>query len=121
MAMHAKDELGKAGEQAAAEFLESTGYELLDRNWRCALGELDIVAKYRGRVFVVCEVKTRSGVTHGTPFEAVSTAKLKRLRQLAVTWLNAHGVRFEEVRIDVIGVRYEGTGGYTIEHMAGVA
>jgi putative endonuclease len=118
--MHAKDELGRSGEQAAAEFLESAGYQILDRNWRCALGELDIAAAYRKHVFVVCEVKTRTGTTHGTPLEAVRRDKLRRLRQLAVTWLNAHGIRYPEVRIDIIGVRFEGTGGYSIEHLPGV-
>jgi putative endonuclease len=119
MAMRAKDVLGRTGEQAAARFLESAGYRILDRNWRCADGEIDIVAVDR-QVFVVCEVKTRSGTRYGSPLEAVSRAKLRRLRKLAVAWLNAHGVRFEQVRIDVVGLVYEGTGGYTIEHLRGV-
>jgi len=119
MAMRAKDVLGKTGEQAAAEYLEKLGYRILDRNWRCATGEIDIVAVDR-RVFVVCEVKTRSGVGFGTPLEAVGRVKLRRLRMLAVAWLNAHGVRFDQVRIDVVGLVYEGTGGFTIEHLRGV-
>jgi putative endonuclease len=119
MAMHAKDVLGRTGEQAAADHLESIGFRILDRNWRCADGEIDIVAVDR-HVFVVCEVKTRSGTRYGTPLEAISRAKLRRLRRLAVAWLNAHGIRFEEVRIDVVGLIYEGTGGFTIEHIKGV-
>ncbi|MBV9449598.1 MAG: YraN family protein [Streptosporangiaceae bacterium] len=119
MAARAKDILGKTGEQAAADYLESAGFRILDRNWRCAGGEIDIVATER-QVFVVCEVKTRSGTRCGTPLEAVGRAKLRRLRGLAVEWLNAHGVRFEQVRIDVVGLVYEGTGGYTIEHLRGV-
>jgi putative endonuclease len=107
MAMRAKDVLGKSGEQAAAEYLESCGLRILDRNWRCAGGEIDIVAVER-HVLVVCEVK------------AVSRAKRARLRKLAVQWLNAHGVRFDQVRIDVVGLVYEGTGGFTIEHIRGV-
>jgi putative endonuclease len=116
MAMRAKDVLGRTGEQAAADHLESIGFRILDRNWRCADGEIDIVAVDR-HVFVVCEVKTRSGTRYGTPLEAISRAKLRRLRRLAVSWLNAHGVRFEQVRIDVVGLIYEGTGGFTIEHI----
>jgi putative endonuclease len=50
----------------------------------------------------------------------VGRAKQARLRRLAVQWLNAHGVRFEQIRIDVIGLLYEGTGGFTIEHIRGV-
>ena len=116
----AKDVLGRDGEQAAVEYLEKQGFRILDRNWRCAEGELDIVAVDR-RVFVAVEVKTRSSTRFGTPLEAVGRAKRLRLRRLAVTWLNAHGVHFEQVRVDVVGLMYEGTGGYTIRHVRGVA
>jgi putative endonuclease len=118
-AMRAKDVLGRSWEQAAAEYLESQGLRILDRNWRCADGEIDIVAAER-QVLVVCEVKSRTSVRYGTPLEAVGRAKLARLRRLAVQWLNAHGIRFDQVRIDVIGLLYEGTGGFTIEHIKGV-
>lgn len=119
MAVRAKDVLGRDGEQAAASYLEHAGFRILDRNWRCAAGEIDIVAVDR-QVFVVCEVKTRSGTRFGTPLEAVGRAKLRRLRRLAVAWLDAHGVRFDQIRIDIVGLVYEGTGGYTIEHLRGV-
>src|SRR5215475_2077662 len=103
MAMRAKDVLGKEGEQAAVEYLQGCGFRILDRNWRCAGGELDIVAVDR-RVFVVCEVKARSGRLYGTPLEAVTRQKQQRLRRLAIAWLNAHGIRFEQVRVDVVGL-----------------
>jgi putative endonuclease len=119
MAMRAKDVLGRSGEQAAAEYLESSGLRILDRNWRCADGEIDIVAVER-QTLVVCEVKSRTGMRYGGPLEAVSRAKRARLRRLAVLWLNAHGIRFDQVRIDVVGLVYEGTGGFTIEHIRGV-
>jgi len=119
MTMHAKDELGRDGEQAAVAYLEGCGFRILDRNWRCADGEIDIVAVER-YTFVVCEVKTRSGTRYGTPLEAVGRAKQRRLRKLAVRWLSAHGVRFDQIRIDVVGLLYEGTGGFTIEHIRGV-
>jgi len=117
--MRAKDVLGKKGEQAATEYLEAAGFRILDRNWRCAEGEIDIVAVER-HALVVCEVKTRSGVRYGTPLEAISRAKRGRLRKLAIRWLSAHGVIFDQVRIDVIGLVYEGTGGFTIQHVRGV-
>lgn len=117
--MHAKDVLGRDGEQAAVNYLEGLGFRVLDRNWRCADGEIDIVAVER-HTFVVCEVKTRSGTRYGTPLEAVGRAKRQRLRRLAVRWLTAHGVRFDQIRIDVVGLLYEGTGGFTIEHIRGV-
>jgi putative endonuclease len=119
MGMRTKDELGRSGEQAAAEYLESRGFRILDRNWRSTDGEIDIVAVER-HVLVVCEVKSRSSVRYGSPLEAVGRAKRGRLRRLAVQWLNAHGVRFDQVRIDVVGLVYEGTGGFTIEHIRGV-
>jgi putative endonuclease len=119
MAMRAKDVLGRAGEQAAVNYLEGCGFRILDRNWRCADGEIDIVAVDR-HTLVICEVKTRSGTRFGTPLEAVGRVKRSRLRRLAVHWLNAHGIRFEQIRIDVVGLLYEGTGGFTIEHVRGV-
>jgi putative endonuclease len=119
MAMHPKDVLGKDGEQAAVDYLEGCGFRILDRNWRCAEGEIDIVAVER-HTFVVCEVKTRSGTRYGTPLEAVGRAKRNRLRKLAIRWLTAHGVRFDQIRIDVVGLLYEGTGGFTIRHIRGV-
>src|SRR5579862_8175980 len=119
MAARAKDVLGKEGEQAAVDYLKGCGFRILDRNWRCADGELDIVAAER-QVLVVCEVKTRSGTGYGTPLEAVGRAKERRLRRLAVAWLNAHGIRFEQIRIDVVGLVGEGSGGFTIEHIRGV-
>ena len=117
--MRAKDVLGKSGERAAADYLQSHGMRILDQNWRCDIGEIDIVAVDRS-VFVVCEVKTRSGVRYGTPIEAVTRVKLRRLRRLAVAWLNAHGVRFDQVRIDVLGLLRDGPDGFTIEHVRGV-
>jgi putative endonuclease len=118
VAMRAKDVLGRDGEQAAVSYLESHGFRILDRNWRCADGEVDIVAVER-QTFVVCEVKTRSGTRYGTPLEAVGRVKRARLRKLAVRWLIAHGVRFDQIRIDVIGLLNDGAGGFTIEHVRG--
>ena len=117
--MNAKDMLGRDGEEAAVRYLEGCGFRILDRNWRCVDGEIDIVAVER-HWLVVCEVKTRSGTRYGTPLEAVGRAKVRRLRRLAAIWLNAHGVRFERIRIDVVGLLYEGSGGFTIEHIRGV-
>ena len=76
--MKAKDELGRLGEQLAADFLEQSELRILDRNWRCPDGEIDIVALER-RALVICEVKTRSSTRYGTPLEAVSARKRVRL------------------------------------------
>jgi putative endonuclease len=117
--VNAKDELGRAGEQVAAEYLERAGLRILDRNWRSADGEIDIVAADR-QVLVVCEVKTRSGTRFGTPLEAVTRSKRMRLRRLAAQWLVANGVLFDEVRIDVIGLVRDKAGQFMIEHVRGV-
>jgi putative endonuclease len=117
--MNAKDVLGRQGEQLAAEFLAAAGLHILDRNWRCPQGEIDIVA-VDGRALVVCEVKTRSGVRFGTPLESITRQKARRLRHLAVQWVRHHGVLFDEIRIDVIGVLQTGPGQFSIEHVHGV-
>src|ERR1700746_3761256 len=100
MAMRAKDALGRSGEQEAAKYLESRGLRILDRNWRSADGEIDIVAVER-RVLVVCEVKSRTSVRYGSPLEAVSRAKRARLRRLAVQWLKAPGIPFSHGRVEL--------------------
>jgi putative endonuclease len=117
--MRSKDVLGRQGEQTAVEYLKSAGFRILDRNWRCAEGELDIVAA-QGRSLVVCEVKTRSGNRYGSPLEAISRDKRRRLRRLAVSWLVAHGVLFDKVRVDVIGITREPSGRFSVEHLQGV-
>jgi len=117
--LNPKDELGLAGEQLAVEFLQQAGLRILDRNWRCADGEIDVVAAEQ-RVLVICEVKTRSGTRYGTPLEAVDRRKRTRLRRLAIRWLVAHGVLFDQVRIDIVGVLKSPSGEFTIDHVRGV-
>ena len=80
--MAAKDAVGRYGERVVARRLDALGWEVLDRNWRCALGELDIVAADHG-CLVAVEVKTRRTATFGSPLEAVTPAKVARLRKLA--------------------------------------
>jgi putative endonuclease len=115
----AKDVLGQQGEQVAAQFLIEAGLTVLGRNWRCADGEIDIIA-LDGRTLVICEVKTRSDVRFGTPLEAVTRAKARRLRRLAVAWVRAHGLVFDQIRIDVIGVLRGTPGEFSVEHVRGV-
>lgn len=117
--VHPKDALGKQGEEVAAQFLLQAGYLILDRNYRCSDGELDIVAADQ-RVLVACEVKTRSSVAYGTPLEAVTVSKLRRLRRLAVHWVRAHGLLFDGIRVDVIGVLKTESGEFKVEHVRGV-
>jgi putative endonuclease len=114
----AKDAVGAYGERVAASLLVAAGMDLLDRNWRCATGELDIVAR-DGDTLVFCEVKTRRGDAFGTPAEAVTWAKARRLRELAASWLAAHpGIR-GPVRFDVVSVRPRSAGPAEVEHLRG--
>ena len=117
--MNAKDALGRHGEDLAAEHLQQAGLRVIDRNWRCTDGEIDIVAVDR-RVLVVCEVKTRTGDRFGSPLESISRTKLKRLRRLAIRWVVAHGVLFDEIRVDAVGVLRSPSGEFTVSHARGV-
>ena len=80
--MAAKDDVGRRGEQLAAEFLEGQGLTIVSRNWRCREGELDIVAHDRRNTLVICEVKTRSGERFGSGAEAVTPAEAAAIRRL---------------------------------------
>jgi putative endonuclease len=117
--MAAKDELGKHGEQVAVDYLLAHDMQILDRNWRCPDGEIDVVAR-EGRTLVIVEVKTRSGRTHGTAFEAVTEAKVARLRRLAGRWLGEQGEGFDAVRIDVIALE-RFAGDLVIRHERGMS
>ena len=101
--MAKKDELGRWGEDVAAARLRALGYDIVDRNWRCPRGELDIVARVPGGTAFV-EVKTRSSVAFGHPFEAITTAKLARLHALGLAWCREHPGRHGRIRVDVVAV-----------------
>jgi putative endonuclease len=111
--------LGAFGEAYAARHLVEHGMVLLDRNWRCDAGEIDLVLR-EGRVLVVCEVKTRSSAAYGSPLEGVTEQKAARLRRLAARWIEEHAVRPEEVRIDLVGVLVPRRGGPRLDHVRGV-
>ena len=119
-AVLAKDALGAFGERVAAAHLVAAGMVILDRNWRCAAGEIDIVAR-DGDVLVVCEVKTRTTTDFGSPLEAVTRRKASRLRRLAAAWLREHPVGAPEVRIDAVGVLRPRRGPTEVEHVRGAA
>lgn len=111
--------LGAYGETLAAQHLVKRGMVLLDHNWRCDAGEIDLVLR-DGRTLVFCEVKTRRSVARGTPQEAVTAAKVARLRRLAARWMAAHDVRVPLVRIDMVAVLAPHRGAVQIDHVVGI-
>jgi len=111
--------LGAYGERVAAQRLCEDGMVLLDRNWRCDEGEIDLVLR-DGCALVVCEVKTRTTLDHGTPHEAITDAKLARLRRLSVRWVEDHGVRPPETRVDLVAVLRPPKGPAHVEHVRGI-
>jgi putative endonuclease len=113
-----RTELGSLGEDLAVTYLTDEGLTVLDRNWRCREGELDVVARDR-TTLVFCEVKTRRGIGYGDPVEAVTHAKQRRLRVLAQRWLAAHSEHAPEVRFDVIGILLRPDGLAKVTHLPG--
>lgn len=114
--MAAKDELGRRGEALAAEHLESRGLTVVERNWRCPQGEIDLVAR-DGSELVFVEVKTRSSEAFGHPLEAITVQKLARLRRLAAVWCEAHPGNHDRIRIDAIAVVAPAGGAAQIDHL----
>ena len=114
-----RQDLGRYGEAYAARHLVEGGMVLLDRNWRCTAGEIDLVLR-DGPVLVVCEVKTRTSTRFGSPLEGVDQRKAARLRRLAARWLGEHPLRPREVRIDLVGVLLEPGRPAVVEHVCGV-
>lgn len=107
--------LGIYGERLAADYLTSLGYEILERNWRCNQGEIDLIAKDAER-WVFVEVKTRNGAGFGEPFEAITGEKLARMRRLVGEWCRLRKVNGVQVRIDAISVLVE-RGEVKLEHL----
>ena len=112
--------LGEYGERLASRYLLAQGCTILDRNWRCARGEIDIVAMDGGSL-VVCEVKTRTTEAFGAPFEAVTWTKRRRLRRLAGLWRDDHPglAPGAPLRIDVISILRPRDGRAQLEHLRG--
>jgi putative endonuclease len=116
--VRAKDAVGQYGERVAVRHLVDAGLTIVTTNWRCAEGEIDIVARERG-VVVICEVKTRTSELFGVPAEAVTRAKANRLRRLAMHWLREHPAGGAELRFDVVSVLVPKAGAPVIEHLRG--
>ena len=98
--------LGAEGEQAAEKFLKRQRYTIIERNYRCPVGEVDLVA-LEGRTVVFIEVKTRKGEGWGTPMEAVDRRKQRQVSRAAQYFLAQHRLQDREARFDVVGVWWD--------------
>ncbi|AVT30776.1 YraN family protein [Plantactinospora sp. BC1] len=112
----ARQAVGAYGERCAVRHLVEAGLRVVVRNWRCAHGEIDIIA-WEGNVLAFCEVKTRRSDAFGTPAEAVVGRKAGRLRRLAAEWLRTSGVHPEQIRFDVVEVYPARSGPARVEHL----
>jgi putative endonuclease len=119
----ARRRIGERGESLAAAELERQGMVLLARNWTCEIGEIDIVAEEvvdGRRTVVFCEVKCRTGLGFGDPLEAITYAKVRKLRQLAAEWLSRADVPHDGARIDAVGVVMEPGRSPRLTHVRGI-
>ena len=115
-----RGELGALGEQLAVEHLRALGLRILARNWRFRYGELDVIAADGDHTVVFVEDKTRTGDGFGGIAEAVTRAKVRRIRRLAGIWLASRDTGWAQVRIDVIGVRVGRRRTPEVTHLRGV-
>jgi len=109
--------IGTLGEDLACRYLADHGYSIVERNWRCRAGEIDIVAQ-DGLCWVFVEVKTRRGRAVENPEEAVSRRKAARLTDLAATWLCDHDLTDVDWRIDLVAIELDRDGGVRSAHVA---
>lgn len=108
-------ELGEKGEKAAIRYLTNKGYEVVDVNWKCKLGEIDVVALDVDTVVFV-EVKTRKSIKTGLPEDAVDAKKRKKYESLAACYLKDHDYVDMAVRFDVVGILVIGNTKALVRH-----
>jgi putative endonuclease len=115
-----KQRIGAFGEEITVRFVTERGDEILDRNWRIREGEIDVISLSTDGVFHFIEVKTRSSLAFGHPFEAINRDKAHRMQRLALGWLATHGCLGCEFSIDVVAVVIAADGTHNLEYRAGV-
>lgn len=114
--MNQKRETGNQGETLAAQYLESNGYQIIERNWHCRFGELDIVAK-SGENLLFCEVKTVHGISTENAFANMTESKLKKLVKAIHHYLAAHSLEDSLWRLDLVAIAMPTKGNPVIEHL----
>ncbi|QHI73158.1 YraN family protein [Aminipila terrae] len=103
--------LGVQGEEVAANYLKNKGYQVLERNFRCRMGEVDIIACI-DRTLVFVEVKTRRSLSYGLPCESVTKTKQLHLRRVAAFYVMKNNIGNISRRIDVVEILYRGEKAY---------
>ena len=116
--MRVKEALAEAAGKSAVSYLEGCGFRVLDRNWRCDGEIIPIIVAERG-VLVVIDLRVRAGIRHGAPLDAIGADRKLAMRGLGARWLADHGMRYDQVRIDVVGL-LQHEGGFTVEHVRAV-
>ena len=113
--MYKNQKIGKFGEDVAVKYLKQNGYKILDRNFNCKRGELDIVALQKKQIIFI-EIKARTSTKYGLPKEAVTKKKLEHIYKTAEYYLYTRNLEKEDIRIDVIEV-YIKNGKFRINHL----
>jgi putative endonuclease len=111
---------GAFGEDATAEFVIARGDEILERNWRIREGEIDLISLGEDGIFHFIEVKTRSSLAFGHPFEAINKEKAHRMQRLALAWLATHSCLGSDYAIDVAAVLINADGSHSLEYRSGL-
>ncbi len=116
-----RQQVGQRGEQAARDYLEQEGYSIIETNYRCKLGEIDIIAQ-DGEMIVIVEVRTKTGLTFGRPEESINREKARKLHRLALQYIQSNYHREVSSRIDLVAVMIEKSSGLVkdIKHIKNI-
>ena len=116
---HPRKALGNRGEDIAARFFIERGFEVVVRNWRCRIGEIDLIVS-KGDEIRIVEVKTRRSLAAGEPEESVTESKLQRLDDLAQMYFSENGMEDSDYHIDVVSITFGSDGRPAVRHLEDV-
>lgn len=116
--MNYKKDFGKKGEELASKYLKNNGYEVINQNFRCKLGEIDLIA-IKNNTIIFIEVKTRSNTKFGTPEQAVDSNKRKHILRTSQVFLAKNKLNNYDLRFDIISIYMNGNI-YKIEHFKNI-
>jgi len=111
--------IGDMGEEKAVQYLKKQGYKILDRNYRCRFGEIDIIAKYKDYI-VFIEVKTRRDISYGTPVESINKLKINRILKTLNFYLTQNRIYDSNIRVDAVEVYMKGSKNISINHIENI-